>query len=79
MTTTQTARKRMPDELLAAIRRFMDDHDVDRVDVRRSGTDEEPEDDALTFRHIMSDNEAPLSSSLHAGSFITATVPQADA
>ncbi|MDM7886573.1 hypothetical protein QUG92_15790 [Curtobacterium sp. RHCKG23] len=77
--TTQTARKQMPEALLAAIKRFMDDQDVDRVDVRRSGLEEEPEDDALTFRHVMSDNELPQSSSLNSGAFITATVPQADA
>lgn len=77
--TTQTARKQMPEALLAAIKRFMDDQDVDRVDVRRSGLEEEPEADALTFRHVMSDNELPQSTSLHSGAFITATVPQADA
>lgn len=77
--TTKTARKQMPEALLAAIQRFMDDQDVDRVDVRRSGLEEEPEDDALTFRHVMSDDERPQSTSLNSGAFITATVPQADA
>lgn len=75
--TTTTASKRMPEELLAAIRQFMEDNDVARVDVRRSGLADEAEE-AGTYRHVMSDDELPHSISLHAGAFITATVPPGD-
>jgi hypothetical protein len=74
MTTTQTASKQMPEKLLADIRQFMEDCDVSRVDVRRAGLGEEPEDEGSTYRHVMSDDEVPESSTLHHGAFITAMV-----
>ena len=79
MTTTQTASKQMPEKLLADIKQYMEDCDVYRVDVRRTGVAEEPEDDDLTCRYVMSDDELPESSTLDSGAFITATIPPLDA
>lgn len=79
MATTPTASKQMPEKLLADIKQYMEDNDVSRVDVRRSGTDTEPEEDGSTYRYVMSDDELPEDSSLHRGAFITATVLGHDA
>lgn len=76
--TTTTASKRLPEELLAAIKQFMEDNDVARVDVRRSGLPDEAEEEDSTYVHVMSDDELPHSVSLDAGAFITATVPPAN-
>jgi hypothetical protein len=79
MTTTQTVSKQMPEGLLADIKQYMEENDVSRVDVRRSGTADEPEGDGSTYRYVMSDDELPEDSSLHHGAFITATVTETDA
>lgn len=70
MTTAQTVRKSMPEGLLRAIRTFMAENDVERIDIRRAPGDAEPEESIDHLRVVMSDDETPESDRRDAGCFI---------